>query len=251
MLFASPVASDSANFRPVGEVLDGLDGVFARAKRPGRIDACPCCLRPDKIEVLLRRPRKMLSADDIRQYATVAMLGAGSAADLRYFTPRILELCHTGEMDFPDIEIVYDHMRRADWESWPEAPAIVELMNALWAEVLARYPDSDDPGVLLCAFGTATGSVVPNLASWSCLETAAAVHSLRDFLSDHVVLRHGTLVPDNPFWDTAGNAHHEVVRWLNGGEAGRAVDRILARGTDDHDLSRSLVESRAVLSGCA
>ncbi|MFI5718040.1 hypothetical protein [Nocardia sp. NPDC051750] len=215
----------SADFRPVGEVLAGLDAVFAQAERPVRIEACPCCLRPDAIEVLLRTPRHMLSVDDIRQYAVVAMLGAGSAADLRYFTPRILELCHTGEMDFPDLEIVYDHMHRADWKSWPEADAIVELMDALWAEVLTGYPDSDDPSVLLPAFGAATGSVAANLASWSRLETAAAGHSLRDFLTDHVVLRDGILVPNNPFWNADGDAYHEVVRWLNSGEARRAVVR--------------------------
>ncbi|WP_153408157.1 hypothetical protein [Nocardia macrotermitis] len=238
----------SREFRSVGTVLAGLDAVFAQAERPVRIDACSCCLRPDEIEVLLRTPRQLLSVEDIQPYASVAMLGAGSAADLRYFTPRILELRHTGEMHFLDIEIVYDHMHRADWKSWPEAEAIVELMEALWAEVLTDYPDSEDPGALLPAFGTAVGTVAPNLASWSRLTTAAAVHSLRDFLTDEVKLRHGTLMPNNAFWNVDGDAHHEVIEWLNGGAARQAVDRALARGTEDQDRSRSLVESHAVLA---
>ncbi|GGL35209.1 hypothetical protein [Nocardia jinanensis] len=241
----------SAGIRTVEEVLAALDTEFAQARRPARIEACPCCLRSDKIEVLLDRPRKMLSVGDIRQYATVVMLGAGSAVDLRYFAPRILELCHTGEMDFPDIEMVYDRLRLADWTSWPESGVLVELMDALWAEVLSDYPDACEPSVLLCAFGAAAGSVAPYLASWSRLETSAAVHSLRDFLTDHVVLRRGALVPNNTFWDVDGVGHREVVRWLNGGEARRAVARALARPTDDRDRLRSLAESRDLLGAGA
>ncbi|WP_328391532.1 hypothetical protein [Nocardia sp. NBC_00416] len=237
----------SDDVRPVDELLAALDTVFVQARRPPRLEACPCCLRPDKIEALLSRPRKLLSVDDLQQYTTVAMNGAGSAEDLRYFCPRILELCHTGEMDWPDIEIVYDHLRCADWKSWPEAGAVAELMDALWTRILTDYPESDAPGDLLCAFGSAAGSVATNLASWSRLEHAAAVHSLRDFLIDQVEVRNGALAPRNPFWDTKSTAHCEVVRWLNGGAARRAVDRAIARGTEDHDLLRSLVESVEVL----
>ena len=221
--------------------------MFARAPQPTHIESCLCCLRPDKIEVLLSKPRKLLSVDDIQQYAIVATNGAGSGEELRYFTPRILELCHTGEMVWPEIEIVYDHLHSADWKSWPEAEAVAELMDALWTEVLTDYPESSAPGDLLCAFGSAAGSVAPNVASWSSLRTSAAVHGLRDFLVDHVEPRRGALVPKNPYWDTDGSAHLEVVQWLNGGGARKAVDRAIARGSDD-DLLRSLAESRAALA---
>lgn len=54
--------------------------------------------------------------------------------------------------------------------------------------------------------------------------------------------------PSDRDWDTDGNAHLEVVQWLNGGGARKAVDRAIARGSDDHDLLRSLAESRAALA---
>ncbi|MFI1462116.1 hypothetical protein [Nocardia carnea] len=222
--------SGSEDFRPVGEVLAALDAVFAQVERPERIDACPCCLRPDKIEVLLNKPRTDLSADDLRQYVTVAMMGAGSAEDLRYFTPRILELCLTGEMDWPDIEWVYQRLRDAGWRAWPEAGAIAELMGALWAEVLSDYPDSYDPNELLWTFGNAGESVAANLQSWSRLRTPAAVHSLRDFVVDDVVSQDGRRVP-NGLWHTDTAAHREVVQWLDGGEARLAVERAIAQET--------------------
>ncbi|WP_406231071.1 hypothetical protein [Nocardia sp. NBC_01009] len=237
----------SGNFRPFREVLAELDAAFAQAKRPTRIDACPCCTTTEEVAVLLSKPRKMLGADDLQHYATSSMTTMGSAADLRYFTPRILELCHTGALNWPDIEIVYDHLRRADWKSWPEAGVIAELLDALWDDVLTEYPAFEDPAALLCALGRAADSVAPYLTSWSRLETSAAIHHLRDFLIDDVALRHGALVPTNAFWDPNGNPHSEVVRWLNSKGTRQAIDRAFTR-TTDAELLELLAESHDVLT---
>ncbi|MFD0360007.1 hypothetical protein ACFQZZ_00900 [Nocardia sp. GCM10030253] len=236
----------SAEFRPFREVLAELDAAFARAPRPSRIDACSCCTTAEVVAVLLSTPRKLLSASDLQEYATSSMMTMGSAADLRYFTPRILELCHTGEMTWPDIEIVYDHMRRADWKSWPEAGIVAELMDALWADVLTEYPSNEDPAELLCALGSAMGSVTAYLVSWSLLGTGAAIRNLRDFLVDDVALRHGRLVPKNAFWDSNDYPYNEVARWLTDGGARQAVEQAFAR-TTDAELMELLVESHDVL----
>ncbi|MGO4648063.1 hypothetical protein AB4305_24320 [Nocardia sp. 2YAB30] len=237
---------DTGGFRQFHEVLAELDAAFAQAKRPTRIDACACCSTAEDVALLLSKPRKMLSADDLQYYAASSMMTIGSAEDLRYFTPRILELCHTGALDWPDIEIVYNHLCLADWKSWPEAGVIAELMDALWADVLTDYPAYEDPAALLCALGIATGSVAPYLTSWSLLETSAAIHSLRDFLINDVALQHGRLMPTNAFWDSNANAHKEVVRWLTGGGARQAVDQAFARTTDPQ-LLELLAESHHVL----
>jgi hypothetical protein len=107
----------SAGARTFRAVLADSDDAFALAPRPTRIECCPCCTTAEEIAVLLSMPRKLLSANELQHYAASSMTTIASAHDLRYFTPRILELCHTGEMIWPDIEIVYDDLRRADWES--------------------------------------------------------------------------------------------------------------------------------------
>src|SRR5258705_7533660 len=77
----------SAGARTFRSVLADLDDAFALAPRPTRIESCPCCTTAEEITVLLSKPRKLLSANELQHYAASSMTTIGSAQDLRYFTP--------------------------------------------------------------------------------------------------------------------------------------------------------------------
>jgi hypothetical protein len=81
----------SAGARTFRSVLADLDDAFALAPWRTRIESCPCCTTAEEIAVLLSKPRKLLSANKLQGYAASSMTTIGSAQDLRYFTPRILE----------------------------------------------------------------------------------------------------------------------------------------------------------------
>ena len=93
--------------RPLADVVAALDGAFAAVPRPTGIDACSCCMWAEEIAVLLNTPRRRLQADDLAGYGVHVMNTVGGAEDLRYFTPRLLELALAPDgMTWPDMEVL-------------------------------------------------------------------------------------------------------------------------------------------------
>lgn len=154
--------------RPLADVVAALDDAFAAAPRPTAIDACPCCIRAEEIAVLLNTPRRRLQADDLAGYGVDVMNTVGGAEDLRYFTPRLLELALAPDgMTWPDMELLFIKLGRANWWSWPEATILQELMDALWTDVLTHHPSWAGTGEVLCSLGSAQASIAHRLHAWS------------------------------------------------------------------------------------
>jgi hypothetical protein len=103
------------------------------APRPRVIEGCPCCIDTRRIDVLLSKPLRALTGDDLRRYVAGAFLTIGSKRDFRYLLPRILELsiCDPGAL--PDVEIVLGTLRLAGWGAWPhEERRAIERLIDLW-----------------------------------------------------------------------------------------------------------------------
>ncbi|MER7752264.1 hypothetical protein [Kitasatospora sp. NPDC097643] len=240
----------------LGDLIDGLVPAFAAAPRPTRIDACPCgnCGWQDTVETLLRTPLTRLGPDELGRYAFSVLNTVGSAEDLRYFAPRILHLSLTDELLLPDLELIADALARARWRSWPEAPYLHKLFDALWADVLHNTTEWWDAEAVLCALGAAELRIDGHLAAWARLDTPPAVERLHDLVRTRLHLsRDGLLRPQNAYWQQDGPAYRTLLDWLNADgphTAAAAVEAAFARATatTGPDLLEQLVAVHDVLT---
>lgn len=214
-------------------LLDGLPAAFSTAARPTGIDACPCCTSPAELDALLRTPREQLGPEELGHYAASALNTVGSPADLRYFTPRILQLVLTSELTWPDLELVGIKLAQAGWQDWPEAPYLRRLLDALWSDVLHNAEEWWDAEAVLCALAAAdpdgTGD---RLTEWARFATPVAVERLYEFALG------GRLEPRDPFWDEQGAPCRAFAQWLRGADLQLAVEAAVLRIDDPTQLDQ-------------
>lgn len=87
------------------QTIDALYAAFAAVRRPTGIVGCPCCIEDKQIAVLLSRPLRELSAEELSSYASSVFLTVGDEEEFRYFVPRILEISATDPGWWPDPEV--------------------------------------------------------------------------------------------------------------------------------------------------
>jgi hypothetical protein len=128
--------------------LDRLYAAFAHVPRPTAIEACSHCWTDrDTAALLAPVPLRAMTADMLRRYAAKALTTVGTEADFRYFVPRLLDIACTTGFDHPNLEILLDRLRLAEWSRWGPAgqDAIRELLLARRAAALQEAQnDAED-----------------------------------------------------------------------------------------------------------
>lgn len=233
--------------RGIALALEALDEAFGSIRPPAAISCCPHCKKAQDYAPLLTRPRHQLTGIELGKYTFSALNTVGSTADLHYLTGRILQLLHSHDSRMPDIEVFYGKLRRAGWQSWPQAEAIAAVFDALWHDVLTRDPSHECVGTLLCALGLAEDTIAPRLSRWADLDCDVAVHRLSGFLTRDCRQKDGLLLPSNAFWNRALPTYRELVTWLNEGPALRAVTAAFDRN-DDPDQLEVLADIHGLLA---
>ncbi|WP_369184603.1 hypothetical protein [Streptomyces sp. Y1] len=226
----------------LAELVQGLPAAFAAAPWPGRIDAC--CCREAVVGALLRVPRERLGPDELGVYGASVLNTMGAPADLRYFAPRLLQLSLSGELAYPELELICHKLARAGWRDWPEAAYLRRLFDALWAEVLASADERRDADAVLCALAAAEGCVDRRLAAWERLESPSAVARLYGLVTAT------GLEPRNGYWWKDGPAYRAFAAWLRGDGLRAAVAEAVGRTDDELALERLFVLHDA-LAGAA
>ncbi|NEA53380.1 hypothetical protein G3I60_04185 [Streptomyces sp. SID13666] len=233
--------------------------VFGQVARPERIEVCPHCSDADLGCSLLKEPVSAIAAADLAGYAAKAITTWGGAGDLRYLLPRMLECVVAGAADFPDPEIVLGKLALADWHHWPaeEARAIDDFLHAWWETTLEQYPAPQPVGTVLCSIAAAGIDLDPYLRAWSPLDGDDSIRHLYDFLATDV-----DWSPDpqltNAFWNGESVAYRQVLTWIGGGPATRAVEAAFERATSEpvlelldtiHDWISPLERDRPAVPG--
>ncbi|MFD4355287.1 hypothetical protein ACFWPX_22215 [Nocardia sp. NPDC058518] len=223
-----------------------LDDAFAPVGPPAAIEACPCCRNPADYAVLLSTPRHQLTGTELGSFAFRALNTVGSVADLRYLTGRILQLLHTHDPQMPDMEVVYSKLRQAGWDSWPQADAVAEVVDALWRSTFAAANPGPGIAVVVCVVGAAESTIAARLVEWALLDSAPAVRNLHELVIHGCRIEDGRLIPTNSYWDHGWMPFGELVDWLSNGPATDAVVAAFDR-TEDLDLLELLAEAYDVL----
>src|SRR5215475_3349421 len=113
----------------VEALINQLYSVFGAYPRPHDFAACECCMSADEKSVLLTKPLRELTADELTEYAADAFLTVGELLDFKYFLPRIFELAMHDEFLWPDAEVVMGKLSLAQWLEWPlEEQAVVSQL---------------------------------------------------------------------------------------------------------------------------
>jgi hypothetical protein len=187
---------------------------FASYARPKDFPACQCCLSDEEKKLLLRRQLMELGADELSSYAADVFLTVGSAADFKYFLPRILELSVNEKFDWPVPEVVLGKLRLANWDHWPESEraAVINLLREKFVRLLQdETSDGSDIDEWVCAFGRCLPDVTPYLEP---LLDEAHEHKLLGFIQcNWSALEEGKLA--SAFWEEAPDNQQRVVAWLN------------------------------------
>ena len=90
---------------------------FSSIKKPRIINGCPCCIQEKKFDVLLSKPLRELTSDDLNSYCWSAFFTVGSKGDYTYLLPRILEITLIEE-SFADFESTGKAISNLDKSKW-------------------------------------------------------------------------------------------------------------------------------------
>lgn len=138
------------------------------APRPRVIHGCPCCIDDRNVDVLLSKPLRELTADDLHGYVSGVFLTVGSEADHAYLLPRMLEISAVQRGWSLDPQMVVGRLRRAAWERWraDRRRAVIAFLDA-WFERDLAQAETDEGGSdledLLCGMAMAGLDIAPHL----------------------------------------------------------------------------------------
>lgn len=185
---------------------------FANVPKPHMIDGCPCCIERREVDKLLSTPIKDISPGQLAPYASAAMLTVGSAEDLRYFLPRILEIRTSDWGWWPNVEVIFGALAEAKWHEWPapEQEAVRQLVSAVIQQFLESDNEymADEIDSWLCAIARAGDSAVPYFEQMFAEGHVEKVRQIHELNANS--LMKGKLT--NNFWAAPGR--REVVTWF-------------------------------------
>ena len=122
----------------LNDAIEHLYVAFASVPKPKHIDGCPHCIAEKKTDILLSKPLRELTPDDLTRYAFSAFLTVGDKADYLYFLPRILEFTATENCWIPGPEMTARAILTAQPETWTadQRRALNDYIEALMDSVI-------------------------------------------------------------------------------------------------------------------
>lgn len=191
------------------QAIEALYAAFATVPKPDKIDGCRCCIEDKEVWVMLSKPLRELSDQELGSYAGSALLTVGDPKDYRFYLPRILELTVMNPSWWPSLEVVGRAMVSAGWLEWSEAErtALVGFFQARVGDLIASS-DSFRLDEIIFGAARARMPMEPLLA-----QVAASSGATLDFYQDNAEsLLWRTL--SNRFWEDDPEGAKVVVDWF-------------------------------------
>jgi len=190
---------------------------FSMHTKPKHVSSCECCVNDDEIKVLLSKKLKDISAEEISHYASSVFLTVGSKQDYLYFFPRILELCLTEQFDWPDPEVVFNSILRAEFELWNSNQR--DLVRALAKNKFVTLLKTDEDGSEIEQWLCAIARIEPELSDYlALLENTDNIKALKNFTEWNSDCASSKRLA-NRFWDECPEQEQQVLAWLRQGKS--------------------------------
>jgi hypothetical protein len=200
--------------------LEALYAAFGDARKPSKIDGCPCCLDEKEICTLLSKPLRELTGGELASYSESAFLTVGSIDDYLYFLPRILEIgCVEGGW-WPDFEITGRAIGETMPSEWP-AHRLDALTDFLHAALQVAIEEEDGWGIdgIVCSIARMGLDVTPFLQRIETSTNALLAYYERNSQE----LAKSKL--GNAFWDKELVGFHVVVEWFKCDRVSQMIQR--------------------------
>lgn len=195
------------------QAIESIYEAFANYRKPRDFPACECCISNEEKKLLLDRKLRMLTADELGNYAADVFLTVGSLADFKYFLPRMVELSVKEEFSWPTPEVMLGKLKLADWYDWPEierAP-VLSLLEAKFARLLQdENTEGQDIDQWLCALGRCVADITPYLEPLLQEDHESKLLGVIEW--NHSLFGKGKL--DSAFWKDAPENERKAVAWL-------------------------------------
>ncbi len=122
------------------KAITGLYKAFACEPKPSSIGWCNCqaCAPNENVSILISKPLRSLTPDDLTHYASSAFLTAGSAADFKYYLSRILEILVIEDGWWPSPEVVGRAIYNAGWNNFSTAQqaSLLSFFNEILIDLI-------------------------------------------------------------------------------------------------------------------
>jgi hypothetical protein len=191
------------------KAIAGLYETFAREQKPSIIDGCPCCLDEKDIDVLLQKPLRSLTSEDLSSYAQSAFLTVGSEEDFKYFLPRILEILVVEDGWWPSPEVVGRAIANSNWEHFSTAQQ--NALSSYFLEVLIKLIEEKN-GWSIDTWVCGIARAVPDLKPYLALIEKSPQALVAFYRENSESVNNGTL--SNSFWDNTSPNEKLLLTWF-------------------------------------
>lgn len=205
--------------RTISECIDSLYEAFRDVPKPRKIDGCPCCVGKKNISILLSKPLRAISADELASYTSSAFLTVGDKADYGYFLPRILEVACGSDAAWLDIEIIGRAIRQCEPGGWSEKR--MEAFSDLLRAVIQRAVDRADGSEIdrwICAIAKMGFS--PRSYLEQIERSPNAILDFYECNSEALQLKRKL---GNAFWGEGDAGYNEVMAWFTSPEMTQTI----------------------------
>ncbi|HTQ50273.1 MAG TPA: hypothetical protein VMJ12_06145, partial [Candidatus Acidoferrales bacterium] len=200
--------------------IENVYDAFKDITKPQFVDGCPCCIDEKGISILLAKPLRELSPDDLAHYAASVFLTVGSVGDFFYFLPRILEILALNSDWWPDPEVVTRALHNSGFHTWPpdKSQAVANYFDVKITSILEQDQAGWEVDSWICALGRLHVDLNPFLR-----KIASNPSRLIEYYEvNSNQLNDGKL--SNGFWDDAPKEHQQIVEWFQSAEIKKAIE---------------------------
>jgi hypothetical protein len=201
------------------QAIEGVYAAFRDVPRPTSVDGCPCCIDQKGISILLSKPLRALSPEDLAHYAASAFLTVGAVEDYLHFLPRILEILATKNDWWPDPEVVTRAIHTAGFHSWPDSrrTALTRFFEEVVGDLLVTEGSGFEIDSWICALGRLHVGCAPFLRRIA----VSRPRLIELYEVNSQPLAAGRLA--NGFWDDAPEEQKQVVEWFRSPETRKII----------------------------
>ncbi len=194
---------------------------FRDISRPESIDGCPCCIDEEEINVLLSKPLRELSLDDLSGYIYSALLTVGTVEDFMYLLPRILEILASESYYLPDQEVVARAIHSAGFHTWSDnrKRAVFGFFDRMIGDLLAKEGLAFELESWICALGRLHVDLAPYLKRIA--ENGRRLIEYYEMNSEALVNSRLS----NAFWDETSAEHRQIVDWFQSEEIQNLINK--------------------------
>lgn len=216
----------------IRDAVEDLYASFASNQLRPWTDPClACCATEEEEKALHAVPLRELTIDTMRPYVSNAMMTWGDERDLKCFLPRTLEIVAHHDFNWPDIEVVFAALQRAEWTNWTEDEqrSVRRYLSGKWQLSLSEYPGLHSAEDVICAIARAEDDLGEYLDGWTANRSLSATRHLTDLIVYGVNGKKRRLV--NAFWGgNRAQQQEQVLDWLN---TEPVVETLIAVATGD------------------